>query len=325
MSLSKYNGMIIGQALGDAVGLPVEGSIHDYTKIYVQDFLQNDNFPRRRGSPHGQYTDDTQLARELILSFLDKKKFDAEHYASRMLSLFEANKIVGIGFATRDALMRLYDGVPWYLSGTPHPSAGNGTAMRAAPVALFYHDTKDIIKTAVEQGFITHQDKRCSAGSIVIALSTYYALHDEVDPAVVFESIRDAISPHSQLFADELMNLLDIIDLPRDDALDIISRIGRRPGNTTWDRISPYVIPSVLWSLYSFYSSPDNYWDTIITAVYCGGDVDTTAAMAGAISGAYNGLKGIPEKHAKVVNDNSKWTYYDLIDITTELYSLVHK
>jgi len=63
----------------------------------------------------------------------------------------------------------------------------------------------------------------------------------------------------------------------------------------TWDRISPYVLPSVLWSLYSFLRTPNDFWETICTAVCPGGDVDTTGAMAGAISGAYNGVGSIPE------------------------------
>jgi ADP-ribosylglycohydrolase len=43
----------------------------------------------------------------------------------------------------------------------------------------------------------------------------------------------------------------------------------------------------VLWSLYSFLRSPEDYWETVCTAIAVGGDVDTTAAMAGAVSGAY--------------------------------------
>jgi hypothetical protein len=51
----------------------------------------------------------------------------------------------------------------------------------------------------------------------------------------------------------------------------------------------------VLWSLYSFLTSPDGYWETICTAIAVGGDVDATAAMAEAMSGAFLGLDAIPD------------------------------
>jgi ADP-ribosylglycohydrolase len=40
-----------------------------------------------------------------------------------------------------------------------------------------------------------------------------------------------------------------------------------------------------LWSIYAFLRAPDDYLDTVCVAIAAGGDVDTTAAMAGAIGG----------------------------------------
>jgi hypothetical protein len=69
-------------------------------------------------------------------------------------------------------------------------------------------------------------------------------------------------------------------------AVDWIGRVGLQPDYTDfWNGISPFVTSSVLWSLYSFLRSPDDYWEAICTAIAVGGDVDTTAAMTGAIAG----------------------------------------
>lgn len=44
----------------------------------------------------------------------------------------------------------------------------------------------------------------------------------------------------------------------------------------------------------SFGLTPDSYEQTIGNAILLGGDSDTIAAMAGAISGAYLGVRAIP-------------------------------
>jgi ADP-ribosylglycohydrolase len=68
----RFAGCLIGQALGDALGFVVEGSGADVCPAYVETALR----PRRLSGhdvgafPLGQYSDDTQLARELATSFV---------------------------------------------------------------------------------------------------------------------------------------------------------------------------------------------------------------------------------------------------------------
>jgi ADP-ribosylglycohydrolase len=85
---------------------------------------------------------------------------------------------------------------------------------------------------------------------------------------------------------------------------------------------SPFVTTSVLWSLYSFLRSPKDYWETICTAIAVGGDVDTTAAMAGAISGAYLGLDAIPRRWTPRVTDRGTWGYDELVELAHCCYRL---
>ena len=73
-----------------------------------------------------------------------------------------------------------------------------------------------------------------------------------------------------------------------------------------WHGISAFVTPSVLWSLYAFLRSPDDYWETICTAIAVGGDTDTMAAMAGAISGARVGVNAIPAGLLDRINDQGE-------------------
>jgi ADP-ribosylglycohydrolase len=59
--------------------------------------------------------------------------------------------------------------------------------------------------------------------------------------------------------------------------------------------ISPFVVGSVLWSLYAFLRHPGDYWEAVLTSIAVGGDVDTTAAMTGAIAGAHLERAALPD------------------------------
>jgi ADP-ribosylglycohydrolase len=102
-----------------------------------------------------------------------------------------------------------------------------------------------------------------------------------------------------------------------------ISKCGVDPGyEDAWEGISPFVVGSVLWSLYSFLRSPEDYMETIRTSIVVSGDVDTTAAMAGAISGAYLGIEAVPPGLARHVTDQGAWGYSDLVDLAHRCYEV---
>jgi ADP-ribosylglycohydrolase len=116
------------------------------------------------------------------------------------------------------------------------------------------------------------------------------------------------------------------LDLPPDRASAVISKYGIEPGYSDgWEGISPFVTTSVLWSLYSFLRTPEDYWETICTAIAVGGDVDTTAAMAGAISGAYLGLEAIPSNLAQCLTDGGTWGFAQLAELAERCYQLKTK
>jgi ADP-ribosylglycohydrolase len=79
------------------------------------------------------------------------------------------------------------------------------------------------------------------------------------------------------------------------------------PAYPEWQGISAFVITSVIWSLYAFLRSPDDYWETVCTAIAVGGDTDSTAAMAGAISGARGGPAVLPQNLLSRLTDRGEW------------------
>lgn len=200
--------------------------------------------------------------------------------------------------------------------------------MRAGPVGLLYYDDLDaVVQVAREQGFITHRDDRCSAGAVAVAGAVALALREgPVERLAFLGRLAELTARVHGPFADALMSLSGWVTLPPDEAVRRISRVGlERKIEEGWGEITPFVTPSVLWSLYSFLASPEDYWQTIRTAIAVGGDVDTTAAMAGAISGAHLGLGAIPQGLARRLTDSGTWGLSELADLADKCYEIKHR
>ncbi|MFQ5902699.1 MAG: ADP-ribosylglycohydrolase family protein [Candidatus Binatia bacterium] len=323
----QFSGCLIGQCLGDALGFPVEGYPPSICRQYVNETLKAGlgGEHGRSPFPFGQYTDDSQLARELLQNYVACKQFDPRDYARRIAAIFAEGRIVGPGRATSEAARRLAQGVPWEDAGTPTPSAGNGSSMRAGPIGLlFFDDAQGLIQAAHNQGRITHQDRRCSAGAVAIAGAVALAIQDKPIKTPEFLSqLGDWTQKIEPSVALGIRQLIEWVSLPPEEAVALVSKAGLNPGySDDWTGISPFVTGSVLWSLYSFLRTPDDYWQTICTAIAVGGDVDTTAAMAGAISGAYMGLESIPLHLARRVTDRGSWGFKELVELAHKAYEI---
>jgi ADP-ribosylglycohydrolase len=323
----QFTGCLIGLCLGDAVGFPVEGYPTLICQRYMEQVLMAENSTpwTHYPFPFGQYSDDSQLSRELLLSYLQCHRLDPEDYAHRLAVIYQNKKLIGYGRATASAAEQLIRGIPWTYSGVLPPSAGNGSAVRAAPLGLLYYDNPDLLfSSATDQSRITHQDSRCSAGAVAIAKAVALLLQTkELVVEDFLQQISNLIKLYSEPFADFLVNLNFCLTLPRQDALVVIAKAGMEEGEDNgWQGISPFVISSVLWSFYSFLTSPRDYWQTICTAVGVGGDADTTAAMAGALSGAFLGIEGIPDKPARLLTDQGTWNYTQLVHLAEQCFEL---
>lgn len=328
-SILQFRGCLIGQCLGDALGFPVEGQNHEICHNYVLKYIAGspDTMLGRAHFPFGQYTDDSQLARELMQDYVENDgNFNPESYANRIAAIFAEERIVGRGFATEQAAQNMIKGTSWEESGSPSPYAGNGSAMRAGPIGLFgFDDSEWLIKGAIDQGRITHADPRCKAGAVAIAGGVALALCvEKVEIPNFLGILINWVRPVDATVAQGLEFLKSWLSFSPEAAAEEIASFGCDPeySDDCWDKISPFVVSSVLWSLYSFLKTPDNYLATISTAIDVGGDVDTTAAMAGAISGAFLGIKAIPNNLSGQLNDKGTWRFDELIALADQCYKI---
>jgi hypothetical protein len=149
-----------------------------------------------------------------------------------------------------------------------------------------------------------------------------------MNPEYFISTLSDWSSEIEPSFASEFRKLTEWISLPPEEAVTFISKAGIDADYLDEDEregITPFVISSVLWSPYSFLRTPDDYLKTICTAIEAGGDVDTTAAMAGAISGAYLGLDAIPSNLSHRLTDRGTWRFDELVELANQCYEIKMK
>ena len=197
--------------------------------------------------------------------------------------------------------------------------------MRAAPIGLLYSDDAERRHlAAMLQGWITHQDPRCSAGSIAVAGAVAHVLHEEVvDRERLCDELAAAVESFDEEMAEGLRQLPVWLGLQPEEAVDYIAAVGSTGiPSTGWRKISPFVTPTVLWSLYAFLRTLNEYWESICVAIEAGGDTDSTAAITGAISGAYLGLDALPGEWAEQVHDRGTWKYDDLVALAERAYQM---
>jgi ADP-ribosylglycohydrolase len=322
----RLAGSILGQALGDALGFVVEAQPPEVAQAYVEDWLRAGRAAERAHPqfPFGQYSDDTQLARELLRSFEDCGGWDPAAFAGRLAELFRDRRDVGAGRGTREAALRLLMGVPWRESGTPAPYAGNGSAMRAGPLGLLLPDRQAVCRAAGEQSRVTHLDPRCAAGAVAVACAVAIAGRRAAIHGTQFlAEIAECAEGVDQSVAEAIRGLAEWVVLTPSDAARYVHESGLDPAHPRWQGISAFVTPSVLWSFYAFLRSPDDYWETVCTAIGVGGDTDTMAAIAGAISGARVGVTGLPDHLLGYLTDQGEWGADALAELARSCAAIV--
>ena len=267
-------GAMLGLAIGDALGTSLEFTARD-SKPRVTDLTGGGPF---RLEP-GQWTDDTAMALALMDSLLADPHLDETDLMDRFVSWHEdgtyscTGRCFDIGITTRSALMH-YKRTGDPAAGSTDPmSAGNGSLMRLAPVAICYWNDRERLRdVAARQSRTTH-----AAPQALDACAAYA------------EILADAIAgrPRSEVMAPRMTD--------HDDAVAAILSGSWREARRDAIRSSGYVVHSLEAALWSV-GRTGSFADAVILAANLGEDADTVAAITGQLAGALYGASAIPER-----------------------------
>jgi ADP-ribosyl-[dinitrogen reductase] hydrolase len=277
MSSDHLLGALLGLACGDALGTTLEFKAPG-TFEPIKDMIGGGPF----GLKPGDWTDDTSMALCLAASLVECRGFDAKDQMDRYCRWSDQGYMSSNGWCfdignTAATALRKYERTGNPFSGSTDPyTAGNGSLMRLAPVAIYYSkDPEAAVHYAAESSRTTH-----GATPAVDACRYFCGLligafqgKDKVELLAPPDADSDHFcAPIAEIAAGSFK---------RKDPPEIV-------GNG-------YVARSLEAALWAFYHG-NAFRDGALRAVNLGNDADTTGAIYGQIAGAYYGASGIPEK-----------------------------
>lgn len=276
MNQDRYEGVLVGLALGDASGAPYEGGPAERLAWWL---LGRTKRGERR------WTDDTQMSIDLAESLLACGRLDQDDLAQRFAASYRWSR--GYGPAAGQLLKQIRKGADWRVANRAvfrEGSYGNGAAMRAPVLSLFAGGDIDSLAHLVDQASeITHAHPLAIQGAKMIAAATSAALLDK-QPDEIFEAA--ALKAEDPAWTDRLASARSLLGNPGELDPECVRR---ELGNRISARES--CVTAVALAV-GFLQKP---WHELMQfTIRLGGDVDTIAAMASAIWGAARGASALP-------------------------------
>jgi ADP-ribosylglycohydrolase len=316
---------MLGAAVGDALGAPLEGLSSQQVKSHygrVKNYVDGVQAWKRkpyRWRMRGLYTDDTQQALALCDVMLELGRVDSERLADLYLSLAAPKGTFsgahrGLGRTFRHVLEALERGVPAHLSG--QSGAGIGAAMRIAPVPLFFGDDLDgLFDSVMAASLMTHRDIRSLSGAMAVAHAVRRLVAGGPrDPSLLLWIAADVVKDEKRVadeYADAVLKLDEharclprmialaesVLDLPRDRALNaIVDEANRHGAEPSCKRATQGFPPACIPTCLHVLLTTDSFEEAVTEVINLGGDADTAGAILGAMAGACYGVDAIPRR-----------------------------
>ena len=278
-SRDQCRGALLGFAIGEALGEPLEGRNAAWIKErfgVVTGFV----------APNPITGTDTQLAIMAADALLSSQTKHPERLAARLM----AATIETQGMAVRHAQAKLSANNPWW-EAAKADSAGTAAAARATAFGLVWSDNPE--RAAYEAALsasVTHGHPMAisAAATMAAAVSLASSGQSNLD-AMWLKAIADICADYEQIeihgatLLDRLRLLPSLLGQPPEAVLNIL---GTNP-------LANQAVPAALWCAAQ---GPQG----VLFAVNAGGDTDTIAAMAGACVGASIGASQSPVDYTRV-------------------------
>jgi ADP-ribosyl-[dinitrogen reductase] hydrolase len=253
----QFTGMLLGLAVGDALGTTLEFRPRRPLDDLHTEMIGGGIF----GLAPGQWTDDTAMAVAMGRSLIQEKAFVPLSILREWSEWYRQGRhsctgtCFDIGHATRralDAFLRNPSAVPKISAS----SLGNGTLMRLAPVVLFASNEDEAESLSYEQSVLTHGDDAARATGWFGRL-LFKTANSGLDPASVPANIRN-----------------------------------RNRSEVSASGFYKNTLEAAVWAV----SNTTSFEDALIQAVNLGDDADTVGAVTGQLAGAVYGESSVPER-----------------------------
>ena len=283
----KIKSVLLGVAVGDALGVPVEFKSREFLRLNpVTDMMGYGTHHQ----PSGTFSDDSSLT--FCLAEMLTGGFDLNTLGQNFIRWLEdgywtaGGRVFDIGGTTRDAIERLKQGVPPELAGgTDDLSNGNGSLMRISPLIFYLAD-----KPAQERFEITRLVSSITHRHIRSVIACFYYLEfgrqllEGKDTFEIYRNLREETPAFLRSIS------VDPPEIARFDRL-LQENIYEQAEETISG--SGYVVHTLEASIWCLLTT-NTYRDAVLKAVNLGQDTDTTAAVTGGLAGLLYGSDNIP-------------------------------
>ena len=285
--LYKAKSVVIGSAVADALGVPVEFSSRAELMLNpVRDMMGYGTFH----VPAGSWSDDTSMALCALDVMANGKQIDYSHIMDNFCKWYYEGEFTPEGL-TFDAGNTCVEAILNYKSSGVQPtlcgprdeySNGNGSLMRIHPFVLYgvymgYGEEQmtELVKNASD---LTHGHERTELACLIYTCILEEILREPSEKSIAkglkaaklrFESYSE-FSHYARIFE---------ADFAKTPVSDI--------------RSGGYVVETLEAAIWCLLNT-NTYEECALLAVNLGKDTDTTAAVAGALAGAIYGYDAIP-------------------------------
>lgn len=301
LNIDKLAGCLLGGALGDALGYPVEfekvsqmSQDHDFDKIVgkliVSDDTQMTLFTANALLLDGNLRINTwNCYQDWLETQFKQGKSELSH---RPISwLMEYPEMYASREPGRTCLMTLMRGIPGDLNEPINQSKGCGALMRVAPLAFI--DREDPYSVAIENSALTHGHQMSHIASAALVSLLRYISEGETlcdSVSLMRQDIKRIFmgSLEVKVFDDLLQQAILASEKDFDD-MEIISRLGEG-----WVAEETLAI-----ALYCSLKYSNDLKKALRVAVLHDGDSDSTGSVTGQILGTLLGAKKLPQEEIK--------------------------
>jgi ADP-ribosyl-[dinitrogen reductase] hydrolase len=315
--LDRACGVLLGTAAGDALGVAYELGPPRGPELEVA-MVGGGSF----GWEPGEWTDDTSMAiaiAEVAATGADLREEEALDALTRRWHEWSKHA-KDVGVQTRSVLSRAGGhGVPAQRaraeSAALHQltgrTAGNGSLMRTAPVALAYlHDEAALVEAARAVSELTHYDPEAGDACVLWCLAIRHAiLTGELDARIGLRHIDDE---RRGLWTSRL----DVAEASKPSDFSnngwVVEAL-----QAAWSAIATTPIPQddPVTGVFRV----DQLRLALDAAVRGGGDTDTVAAIAGGLLGAAYGASAVPADWRRALHGWPGLATRDLVALATKI------
>lgn len=296
--IEKIKAVMIGHAVGDALGVPVEfASREEVDANPVEDMEGFGTYPY----PAGTWSDDTSMS-VAALDSLAKGEIDLDEIMCNFGKWLHDGDYTPSG-ETFDAGRTCVKAIVNYFAnntkaiesgGTDEYSNGNGSLMQIHPFSLFLYTKGNFdLQIIHNASALTHAHKRSQMACGIYSFVLWELLKSPSKAAVVRGLSKAKRFYHEwdemKSYYKMLFRRIGLTELHFEDP-DTFERAKH-------DEIksSGYVVDTIeaaIWCLMNTHS----YKECVLTAVNLGDDTDTIAAISGGLAGALYGYEAIPQE-----------------------------